>query len=117
MRSEPKTSTTAAFATLAVALLAACGERPERPIAYRGEYHYDAQAGHLVQVGVDAKICIEGADMTPAVQPEFVAAGGISDVAVRGILSKPGKYGREGMCTYLLTNAELLGVGERRERE
>jgi hypothetical protein len=117
MRSEPKTSTAAVFATLAVALLAACGERPERPIAYRGEYHYDAQAGHLVQVGVDAKICIEGADMTPAVQPEFVAAGGISDVAVRGILSKPGKYGREGMCTYLLTNAELLGVGERRERE
>ncbi len=55
--------------------------------------------------------------MTPAVQPEFSESGGISDVAVRGILSKPGRYGHLEACTYVLSNAELLGVGERRARE
>ena len=103
---------------LAGVALAACGESPpDRPIAYRGEYHYDMEKAYLVQVGVDAKICIQGADMTPAVQPEFSASGGISEVAVRGILSKPGRYGYLEACTYVLSNAELLGVGERRARE
>ncbi len=101
---------------IAVGLLA-CGEGPpDRPISYRGEYHYDPKGAYLVQTGVEAKICIQGADMTPAVQPEFAEGGGISDVAVRGVLSKPGRYGSQGLCTYELTQAELLGVGERRER-
>jgi hypothetical protein len=105
------------MACLGVAL-ASCGEpAPERPIAYRGEYHYQKDIGYLVQAGVDAKICIEGADMAPAVQPEFSDAGGISEVAVRGILSKPGRYGHLEACTYMLSDAELLGVGERRARE
>lgn len=105
--------------TLLVAVaLASCGQgAPDRPIAYRGDYHYDKESAYLVQVGVDAKICIEGADMTPAVQPEFAESGGISEVAVRGILSKPGRYGHLEACTYVLSQAELLGVGERRERE
>jgi hypothetical protein len=55
--------------------------------------------------------------MTPAVQPEFLASGGITMVAVRGILSQPGRYGPQEVCTYVLSEAELLGVGERRERE
>lgn len=97
--------------------LAACGEGPpDRPIVYRGDYHYDAVGAYLVQAGVEAKICIQGADMKPAIQPEFVSDGGISEVVVRGLLSKAGSYGREGVCTYLLTESELLGVGERRER-
>jgi len=96
--------------------LASCGDAPDRPIAYRGEYHYDTRNAYLVQAGVDARICIQGADMTPAVQPEFAAAGGISEIVVRGLLSKPGRYGQLGICTYELTNAELLGVGKRRER-
>jgi hypothetical protein len=115
--SMPRGAHSALMALLAVAL-AACGKlAPDRPIAYRGEYHYDKEIAYLVQVGVDAKICIEGADMTPAVQPEFAETGGITDVAVRGILSAPGRKGHEEACTYLLTDAELLGVGERRERE
>lgn len=98
--------------------LVACGDRPpDRPIAYRGEYHYDWQGEYLVQVGVDARICIQGADMTPAVQPEFATNGGISEVVVRGMLSPPGRYGPTGTCAYELTDAELLGVGERRERQ
>lgn len=97
--------------------LASCGEAPpDRPIAYRGEYHYDPDSAYLVQVGVEARICVNGADMTPAVQPEFAKSGGISEVVVRGLLSKPGRYGPQGICTYELTSAELLGVGERRER-
>lgn len=105
------------FALVLLVGLASCGnEPPERPIAYRGEYHYDPANAYLVQVGVAAKICIQGADMTPAVQPEFSSSGGVSEVVVRGILSKPGRYGHEGVCTYMLTDAELLGVGERRER-
>ena len=109
------------FATCSVAsalvALASCGEGPpDRPIAYRGEYHYDPGSAYLVQVGVEARICINGADMTPAVQPEFAKSGGICEVVVRGLLSKPGRYGPQGICTYELTSAELLGVGERRER-
>jgi hypothetical protein len=97
--------------------LASCGEGPpDRPIAYRGEYHYDSDSAYLVQVGVEARICIEGADMTPAVQPEFSKSGGISEVVVRGLLSRAGRYGPQGICTYELTSAALLGVGERRER-
>jgi hypothetical protein len=110
----------ASQAAMAVAMvtLASCGERPDdRPIAYRGDYHYDNGVGYLVQVGVDAKICIEGADMTPAIQPEFAVTGGITEVAVRGVLSEPGRYGPSESCTYMLSNAELLGVGERRARE
>lgn len=100
------------------AALAACGERvDDRPIAYRGDYHYDKESGYLVQTGVDARICIQGADMIPAVQPEFSVSGGISEVVVRGVLSKPGRYGHLEACTYLLSDAELLGVGERRPRE
>jgi hypothetical protein len=107
-----------AILALAGIVFASCGEgTPDRPIAYRGEYHYDMEKAYLVQVGVDAKICIQGADMVPAVQPEYSASGGISDVAVRGILSKPGRYGHMEACTYVLSNAELLGVGERRARE
>jgi len=114
---KPPALSRLAFVIPTAIFLASCGERPERPIAYRGEYHYDMEKGYLVQAGVDAKICIEGADMTPAVQPEFARSGGISEVAVRGILSKPGQYGHLGACTYLLSKAELLGVGERRARE
>jgi hypothetical protein len=100
------------------AALAACGERvDDRPIAYRGDYHYDKESGYLVQTGVDARICIQGADMIPAVQPEFSVSGGISEVVVRGVLSKPGRYGHLEACTYVLSDAELLGVGERRPRE
>jgi len=103
---------------LVIALgLASCGKGPvDLPIAYRGEYHYDKESAYLVQAGVAAKICIQGADMTPAIQPEFSTSGGISEVVVRGLLSKPGRYGHQGVCTYELTRAELLGVGERRER-
>ncbi|MGC4027320.1 MAG: hypothetical protein QM696_00405 [Steroidobacteraceae bacterium] len=104
---------------LAVALLpglAACSDPPARPIAYRGEYHYDAGGGHLVQAGVEARICIRDADMTPAIQPEFVATGGRSEVVVRGLLSARGRYGPEGVCNYELTRSELLGVGKRMER-
>jgi len=108
---------TLAIMAIPVILLAACGEPPDRPIAYRGNYHYENGIGYLAQVGVDAKICIQGADMTPAVQPEFSVSGGITEVAVRGILSKPGRYGQQEACTYVLSNAELLGVGERRARE
>ena len=105
------------LAALGLLALMACSEAPpERPIAYRGAYHYDAQGGYLVQVGVPARICILGADMTPAVQPEFAQSGGISEVVVRGLLSAPGRYGPEGACTYELRQAELLGVGERLER-
>src|SRR5688572_10815183 len=105
------------LALMLVLGLASCGKGPDdRPIAYRGEYHYDKERAYLVQVGVDAKICVQGADMTPAIQPEFSATGGVSDVVVRGQLSKPGQYGHMGICTYELRNAELLGVGERRER-
>jgi hypothetical protein len=105
-------------AAIALAGLMSCGEGPpDRPIAYRGEYHYNAESAYLVQAGVEAKICVQGADMAPAIQPEFSSSGGISEVVVRGILSKPGKYGHSGVCTYQLTNSELLGVGERRERE
>lgn len=97
--------------------LASCGEGPpDRPIAYRGEYHYDSNGAYLVQVGVEARICISGADMAPAVQPEFSKSGGISEVVVRGLLSSAGRYGPQGICTYELASAELLGVGERRER-
>ena len=64
--------------------LASCDKRPDdRPIAYRGEYHYDKDTAYLVQAGVDAKICVQGADMAPAIQPEFAAAGGVSEVVVR----------------------------------
>jgi len=105
-------------AAMALVGLVSCGEAPpDRPIAYRGEYHYNTQSAYLVQAGVEAKICVQGADMAPAIQPEFASSGGISEVVVRGILSKPGSYGHSGACTYLLTNSELLGVGERRERE
>jgi len=97
--------------------LVSCGEGPpDRPIAYRGEYHYDSDSAYLVQVGVEARICIKGADMTPAVQPEFSKSGGISEVVVRGLLSRAGRYGPQGICTYELRSAELLGVGERRDR-
>ena len=97
--------------------LASCEKRPDdRPIAYRGEYHYDKDSAYLVQAGVDAKICVQGAVMTPAIQPEFAATGGVSEVVVRGQLSRPGRYGPQGICTYELGRAELLGVGERRER-
>jgi hypothetical protein len=97
--------------------LASCGEGPpDRPITYRGEYHYDMDGAYLVQVGVEARICIKGADMTPAVQPEFSKSGGISAVVVRGLLGPAGRYGPQGICTYELTSAELLGVGERTER-
>jgi len=95
----------------------ACGDPPARPIAYRAEYHYDWQGAHLVQTGVEAKICLPDVDMTPAVQPEYSESGGVSDVVVRGVLSAPGRYGIEGECAYELTQAELLGVGDRRERE
>jgi len=103
---------------IAIAMsLTSCDKAPDdRPIAYRGEYHYDKEGAYLVQVGVDAKICVQGADMTPAIQPEFAATGGVSEVVVRGQLSKPGRYGHLGVCTYELGKAELLGVGERRER-
>ena len=37
-------------------------------------------------------------------------------VVVRGQLSRPGRYGPQGVCTYELGKAVLLGVGERRER-
>ena len=105
------------FASVLLLGLASCGEGPpDRPIAYRGEYHYDSNGAYLVQVGVEARICIHGTDMTPAVQPEFAKSGGISEVVVRGLLSKPGRYGPQGTCTYELTSAELLGVGERKER-
>jgi hypothetical protein len=105
------------LASAGLLAMASCGgESPDRPIAYRGEYHYDKQSAYLVQNGVDARICIQGADMIPAIQPEYVEAGGISEVAVRGLLSKPGRYGHEGVCTYELTSAELLGVGKRREK-
>lgn len=107
-------SWTHAFALLA---LAGCGDAaPDRPIAYRGEYHYDSASAYLVQTGVPVRICIQGANMTPAMQPEFLQSGGISEVVVRGLLSKPGQYGAQGICTYELTKAELLGVGERREK-
>lgn len=105
------------FALVVVTGLVSCGDAPpDRPIAYRGEYHYDPNSAYLVQVGVEARICISGADMTPAVQPEFAKSGGVSEVVVRGLLSKPGRYGPQGICTYELTQAELLGVGERKER-
>ena len=97
--------------------LASCGEGPpDRPIAYRGEYHYDSDSAYLIQPGVEARICIEGADMIPAVQPEFSKSGGVSEVVVRGLLSQSGSYGPQGLCTYELTSSELLGVGERRAR-
>ena len=54
--------------------------------------------------------------MTPAIQPEFAKSGGISEVVVRGLLSRAGSYGPQGICSYELTSAELLGVGERKER-
>lgn len=118
MSTDTGLSRSRAILAFAGIVLASCGEGPpDRPISYRGEYHYDMEKAYLVQVGVDAKICIQGADMTPAVQPEFSESGGVTDVAVRGILSKPGRYGHEEACTYMLSNAELLGVGERRARE
>lgn len=104
-----------AFALMTLA--SACGEPPARPIAYRAEYHYDWQGAYLVQTGVDAKICLRDLDMTAAIQPEFAESGGVSDVVVRGLLSPAGSYGIDGECTYELTQAELLGVGDRRERE
>lgn len=113
----PSTSGGRAIASTLLLGLASCGEAPpDRPIAYRGEYHYDSNSAYLVQVGVEAKICIQGADMTPAVQPEFAKSGGVSEVVVRGLLSRAGRYGPQGICTYELTSAELLGVGERKER-
>lgn len=107
-----------ALAPVAALLLAACGrEAPSRPIAYRGEYYYSPAVAYLGQPGVAAKICIQGADMVPAIQPEFFESGGRFEVVVRGILSARGAYGPEGICAYQLTDAELLGVGERLEWE
>jgi len=96
--------------------LASCSPPPDLPVAYRGEYDYGRGAAYLVQVGVEAKICIPGADMSAAIEPKYAQSGGISEVVVRGLLSKPGRYGPAGVCAYELTRAELLGVGERRER-
>jgi len=98
--------------------VAACDHGPpERPVAYKGDYHYGAgQAPYLAQFGVEAKICIEESVMVPAVQPEFVPVGGISQVVVRGMLSEAGQYGAAGQCAFELTSAELLGVGERNQR-
>lgn len=108
----------AGVAMVLAAGLAACDQGPpERPVAYKGEYHYGAgQAPYLAQLGVEARICIEESVMVAAVQPEFVAGGGISQVVVRGMLSRAGKYGTEGQCAFELTSAELLGVGERNQR-
>lgn len=98
--------------------LAACDQGPpERPVAYKGTYHYGAgQAPYLAQLGVEARICIDESVMVPAVQPEFVSVGGFSEVVVRGMLSEAGRYGADGQCTFELTSAELLGVGERHQR-
>ncbi len=97
--------------------LAACHQDPPaRPIAYRGEYHYDPSGAYLVQTGVEARICVQGADMTPAIQPEFFETGGRSEVVVRGLLSPRGSYGPQGVCAYELTQSELLGVGDRLQR-
>ena len=78
------------FAVVLCWALASCSPPPERPIAYRGEYHYDREGAYLVQVGVEAKICVPSAIMGPAIDPEFSQSGGISEVVVRGMLSKPG---------------------------
>lgn len=105
------------LAFILVGGLVACErEVPPRPISYRGEYHYAPGGAYLVQNGVEARLCIQGADMTPAIQPEFAEAGGRSEVVVRGILSKRGSYGPGGICAYELTGSELLGVGKRMER-
>lgn len=108
-----------ALALLAVsAAVAGCGrEAPARPIAYRGQYHYGPDVAYLAQTGVEARICLEGVDMTPAIQPEFLDGGGRSEVVVRGVLSARGAYGPDGICAYRLTDTELLGVGDRLERD
>lgn len=84
--------------------MAACDSATqERPITYRGKYHVAVEGGFLTQEGVDACIQIEW-----AIRPEEVPEPGDDAIAVRGVLSQPGKYGSAG-CLYRLTGTTYLG--------
>lgn len=84
--------------------MAACDSTTqERPITYRGKYHVAVEGGFLTQDGVDACIQIEW-----GIPAEEIPEPSDDAIAVRGVLSKPGKYGSAG-CSYKLTGTTYLG--------